>query len=68
VLEITLVEGQTGFVEVLSITGQRLFTVSLNTGVNLALFDLSGYAQGVYMYRIFINAEFIEAGRIIRND
>ena len=68
VLEITLGEGQTGFVEVMSITGQRLFTVSLNTGVNLATLDLSSYAQGVYMYRVFVNAEFTEAGRIIRND
>ena len=68
VLEITLGEGQTGFVEVMSITGKRLFTVPLNTGANLALLDLSGYAQGVYVYRIFVNAEFTEAGRIIRND
>lgn len=68
VLEITLSEGQTGFVEVMSITGQQLFTVPLNTGSNLVLLDLSGYAQGVYVYRIFVNAEFTEAGRIIRND
>ena len=68
VLEITLGDGQTGFVEVLSITGQRLFSVPLNIGANLARLDLSGYAQGVYMYRIFVNEEFTEAGRIIRND
>jgi hypothetical protein len=68
VLEIVLGEGQTGFVEVMSITGQRLFSVPLNTGANLARLDLSDFAQGVYMYRIFVNAEFTEAGRIIRND
>ncbi|MCU0435387.1 MAG: T9SS type A sorting domain-containing protein [Bacteroidia bacterium] len=68
VLEITLGEGQTGFVEVLSLTGQRLFNVPLNTGTNLAPLDLSGYAQGVYMYRVFVNNEFTDAGRIIRND
>jgi hypothetical protein len=68
VLEITLGEGQTGFVEVLSFTGQRLFSVPLNTGTNLAPLDLSGYAQGVYMYRVFVNNEFTDAGRIIRND
>jgi hypothetical protein len=68
VLEITLDDGQTGFVEVISITGQRLFSVPLNTGSNIAVLDLSGYAQGVYMYRVFVNEEFKEAGRIIRND
>jgi hypothetical protein len=68
VLEITLGEGQNGFVEVLSLTGQRLFSVPLNTGTNLAPLDLSGYAQGVYMYRVFVNNEFTDAGRIIRND
>ena len=67
-LEIALGEGQTGFVEVLNITGQRLFTVPLNIGANLARLDLSGYAQGMYMYQVFVNAEFIEAGRIICND
>jgi hypothetical protein len=68
VLEIALGEGQTGFVEVLSLTGQRLFSVPLYTGSNLAPLDLSSYAQGVYMYRVFVNNEFTDAGRIIRND
>jgi hypothetical protein len=68
VLEITLGDEQTGFVELLSLTGQRLFSVPLNAGANLAPLDLSGYAQGVYMYRIYINDEFTDAGRIIRND
>jgi hypothetical protein len=68
VLEITLGEEQTGFVEVLSLTGQRLFSVPLYAGANLAPLDLSGYAQGVYMYRIFVNNEFTDAGRIILND
>jgi Secretion system C-terminal sorting domain len=67
-LEIKLEKEQTGYVQVQSITGQILFTVRLNAGSNLALINLSEYSQGVYIYQIFVNEEWIESGRIIRNN
>lgn len=60
--EINLKENESGFVELFNMLGDQLATQQLNPGANKAIFDLSNINDGIYMYRVIINAE-IKANR-----
>lgn len=55
--EIALNSNESGFVQIFNMLGDQITKQQLSPGFNKVGFDLSGLSDGMYMYRLIINAE-----------
>jgi hypothetical protein len=63
--EITLNEGETGTIELFNILGNKLLYKPLREGQNTIEFQAGGLANGVYLYKLFLNNSFKGLGKLI---
>lgn len=63
--EIELAENESGFIQLFDLLGNIMTVQKLNAGVNKTEFDLSGFANGVYIYRVTLNGEFKVSDKLV---
>lgn len=65
--EITLLEGESGYIVVTDVFGRPVVQKPLNAGFNQVELDLSGMSSGVYLYKTIVLDETRQTGKLILN-
>lgn len=63
--EATLSETESGMIMIFDLNGRFISSYKLDAGYNQLDLDLSGYSNGIYLYKIYINGEVVDYKKLV---